>query len=678
MPSPKRSVPAALLSLVLLAGVYAERVTVAVWPFGPLLDIRDGRPQGVFVDILEAVAREEGWQLEYRVGSWTESYQAAVSGAVDLAACVAYTPERERLLEFSTTNVFVESGTLFVRNNSTIVTPFDLEGRRIGVLPGAVATANFEDFLRPFGVRYTLVPFPDYMAVLRGVSEGEVDAGICPLSLGNNLSSDMPVTRTSIYFSPVRVTFAAPRRGGKGLVPALDRRLEALISDPRSVYYASLRHWGLQGPPDLIPDRLKLPLSIAVSALAGLAIGVLWLRYLVGRKTAELRRANLLLSKAESFSKLGSWTWDVQKKRLEGSGEMYDLFGLPRDRSRGELSREFWRALSREDPGSAEEALRSLAERDPPIAISSLITLPDGERRTVLTEAGEVERDASGSPLRIHGYTRDITGQKEAEERERERQRQLLESEKLASLGTLVAGVAHEINNPNHVIMLNAQVLADAWNSLIPVLDETLSGQEDALIGGMEYRELRSSMPGIIGGIRSASSNIEAIVRELREFSAPDVDTGDEEVDLSQVAVAAANLLGGLVRGSTDRFRLEAAPSLPAVRGGFIRLEQVVINLIMNACQSLESRDKAVVVTTGLREDGRIVFLEVRDEGCGMDAAALSHVKDPFYTSKRGKGGLGLGVPLSNSIVEAYGGRLHFVSAPGKGTTATIELPRVG
>ncbi len=296
MPFPKRFVPAALLSLLLLAGVYAERVTVAVWPFGPLLDIRAGRPQGVFVDILEAVAREEGWQLEYRIGSWADSYQAAVSGTVDLMAGVAYTPERERFLEFSSANVFVESGTLYVRNNSAIATPFDLDERRIGVLTGAVATANFEDFLRPFGVRYTLVPFPDYSAVLRGVSEGEVDAGICPLSLGNTLSSDMPVTRTSIYFSPVRVTFVAPRRGGKGLIPALNRRLEALASDPRSVYYASLRRWGLQGPPELIPERLKLPLTIAGSALVGLALGVVWLRYIVRRRTAELRRANLILS----------------------------------------------------------------------------------------------------------------------------------------------------------------------------------------------------------------------------------------------------------------------------------------------------------------------------------------------------------------------------------------------
>lgn len=139
---------------------------------------------------------------------------------------------------------------------------------------------------------------------------------------------------------------------------------------------------------------------------------------------------------------------------------------------------------------------------------------------------------------------------------------------------------------------------------------------------------------------------------------------------------AAANLLGGVLRKSTDRFRLDTDPSIPPVRAGFVRLEQVVINLVMNACQALESRDKAVVVSTGLRADGRTVFLEVRDEGRGMDAEALSHVKEPFYTSRRGEGGLGLGVPLSNSIVEAYGGRLFYTSTPGRGTTATIELPR--
>ncbi len=677
MPAPNRRVLAAILLLSLLTSAYAERVVVAVWPFGPLLDIRGGRPQGVFVDILEAVARDEGWDLEYRIGTWAESYAAATAGTVDLLAAVAYTPERERLLEFSM-NVFVESGTLYVKNNSTIATPFDLEGRRIGVLSGAVVTRQFEVFLESYGVRYTLVPFADYEAVLHGVSGGEVDAGICPLSLGSALSSRMPVTRTSIFFSPVGITFVAPRRDGEGLIAALDRRLEAMKRDPSSVYYASLRRWSLQGRPDLIPEWMRVPLGVAAGLLFALGAGNLWLRYLVRKRTEELRRINLLLSKAQAFSRVGSWTWDLQRDRFECSEEMYDLLGIPRKRSDGEFAKEFRRVLLEADRDSVETALRSLRERAEPNAFTYSVVLPDGQTRTLLTEAGEVEGDAAGRPLRIHGYTRDITDQLAAEERERERQRRLLESEKLASLGTLVAGVAHEINNPNHVIMLNAQVLADAWDSLIPILDDTLDGQEDALVGGMEYRELRSAMPGIIGGIRSASSNIESIVRELREFSAPDVGAGDEEVDLGQVAVAAANLLGGLIRGSTDRFRLETASSLPLVRGGFVRLEQVVINLIMNACQALESRDKAVVVSTGLREEGRTVFLEVRDEGCGMDAAALAHVKDPFYTSKRGKGGLGLGVPLSNSIVEAFGGRLRFSSEPGKGTTATIELPRAG
>ncbi len=669
---------AGFLLLSALARVHADRVTVAVWPFGPLLDIRDGRPQGVFVDILEAIARDEGWQLEYRVGTWEESYASAVSGAVDILACVAYSPEREKVLRFSSANVFVESGTLYVKRGSGIATPFDLEGRRIGVLPGAVATRNLETFLASFGVRYVPVPFADYESVLRGVGRGEVDAGICSLSLGRVLSSRFAVERTSIYFSPVRLTFAGSRRGGMEYIASLDQRFADLKADPDSVYYASLRHWGLQEPPELIPERLRIPLSIAGSALVGLTLGVFWLRYRVRRKTDELRRTNLILSKAQSFSRVGSWTWDVQRGRFEGSDEMYALFGIPRDRSGAALFDAFRRAVSPDDHLSAESALRFLVDQDSPGGQTSRLTLPGGENRTILTEAGEVEKDYSGKPLRIHGYTRDITDQLVREERERESQRQLLESEKLASLGTLVAGVAHEVNNPNHVIMLNAQILSDAWDSLVPILDEALAGQEDALIGGMEYRDLRSSMPGIIGGVRAASSNIESIVRELREFSAPDVESGAEEVDLSMVATAAANLLGGLVRGTTDRFRLDTDPSLPPVRAGFVRLEQVVINLVMNACQSLESREKAVTVSTGLRPDGRTVFLEVRDEGCGMDAEALSHIKDPFYTSKRGRGGLGLGVPLSNSIVEAYGGRLRFASAPGRGTTATIELPRAG
>ena len=268
----------------------------------------------------------------------------------------------------------------------------------------------------------------------------------------------------------------------------------------------------------------------------------------------------------------------------------------------------------------------------------------------------------------------EVTDRVLTEERERIQRARLIQAEKLASLGELVAGVAHEINNPNHAIALNADFLAGAWASAAPLLDRALEGREGDLVGGMEWREAREEAPRLLSGITAASRDIDAIVRGLKDYARGEARPEPEEVALNLVVKAALTLLSNYVKKATNHLVVGLEEGMPPVRAHFQRLEQVAVNLIQNACQALTDPGQSVRVTTAYDDRTNLVSLVVADEGRGMSAELLGRIKDPFFTTKHDIGGVGLGVSISESIIAEYGGRLEYRSDPGSGTVASVSL----
>ena len=131
--------------------------------------------------------------------------------------------------------------------------------------------------------------------------------------------------------------------------------------------------------------------------------------------------------------------------------------------------------------------------------------------------------------------------------------------------------------------------------------------------------------------------------------------------------------MGSHIRKATTRFSTVLAPDLPNVPANQGRLEQVLVNLVINACQALENADCAIVIETGRTPTH--VFVRVTDEGPGIAADDLRKIKDPFFTTKRASGGSGLGLAVSDRIAQEHGGELTFESTPGAGTSATLSIP---
>jgi signal transduction histidine kinase len=302
------------------------------------------------------------------------------------------------------------------------------------------------------------------------------------------------------------------------------------------------------------------------------------------------------------------------------------------------------------------------------------IILKDGTRRWIDTSVSLI-RDSKGQPIGFRGIARDVTQRKQMEEQAKVHQQQLMQAGKMVALGTLVSSVGHEINNPNNFIMLNAPLLEEAWQHVLPILDEYSEKDRDFTIGSVRYTEIRDRIPRLLSGISDGSKRINEIVEDLRGFLKRDASDMNQSVDVNAVLRSAISLLSNMINKSTSHFSVNYGNNLPKLKGNAHRLEQVIINLIQNACQALPDIRRGIFLSTSYDEKTSSIAVKIQDEGVGIPSEVLPHIMDSFFTTKSTSGGIGLGLSISSRIVKEHGGTLVFASEPGKGTIAEITLP---
>lgn len=301
-----------------------------------------------------------------------------------------------------------------------------------------------------------------------------------------------------------------------------------------------------------------------------------------------------------------------------------------------------------------------------------------------------VRRDGSEFPLDISlstwttaqgtyvtGMIRDLTARKHLEEQTRQQELQLIQANKMAALGTLVAGVAHEVNNPNQLVLMNTQMLADTWDDALPILDVYHQEAGDFFLGGLPYGEMRGMLPLLIQDLHAGAQRIEQIINDLRDFTRPNAHRLQESVSLNDVVQRGVRLLNHLIHRKTRHFQMELAESLPPVWGDGQHLEHVVVNLLVNALEALPDAGCGVRVSTSCGPEEHRVVLAVTDQGVGIAAEHLTRLCDPFFTTRAATGGTGLGLAITANLVHEHGGRLTFQSEPGQGTCVRVTLPVV-
>lgn len=249
----------------------------------------------------------------------------------------------------------------------------------------------------------------------------------------------------------------------------------------------------------------------------------------------------------------------------------------------------------------------------------------------------------------------------------------LLQSEKLASIGQLAAGVAHEINNPVGYVFSNLKTLADYVRellSLIDAVDEVASLQElRDMKQRVDYGYIRQDVQALIGESEEGIDRIKMIIKALRDFSHVEEDAF-ALTDLHKGLVSTLKLVNNELKYKAEVITEFAG--LPEIECSASQINQVILNLLTNAVQSIEKHGR-IVIRTGHARD--TVWFEVEDDGQGIQPENVSRLFDPFFTTKPVGEGTGLGLSLSYSIVTKHGGTIEVFSEPGVGSRFRVWLP---
>jgi PAS domain S-box-containing protein len=405
-------------------------------------------------------------------------------------------------------------------------------------------------------------------------------------------------------------------------------------------------------------DGTIFPVEIGVKYLEyrGTAFNVVIVRNITERKVAEeaLRRSEAYLAEAQKMTHTGSWSNDDALWPVYWSEEHYRIFGL--DPQKGLPGRE--EALKPIHPDDLNEVVQGFerAIRDKTESeVEYRIVLPDGRIRYVHGIAHPVLNE-NGDLLEVFGTTIDITERKHAEQaraRLHQLEADLAHINRVSIMGELTASIAHEVNQPLSGVVSNGSACL-RW----------LAGNPPNL---GEARETASRI--VRDGKRAAE--IIARIRAMTNRTATPI----EELDLNEVIREVLALVGDDAKKKAVNIGTQLADGLLPVSGDRVQIQQVLLNLVMNAIEAMgdvADRPRELMITTqNTAEDN--VEVAVEDSGTGLDPSAATKIFDPFYTTK--SSGMGMGLSICRSIVQAHGGRLWASAKTGPGAAFHFTLP---
>jgi PAS domain S-box-containing protein len=624
-----------------------------------------GQPEGFAVDLLKAIATDQGLQLEFDLRPWQNIYAEFQQGQGDILGLVASSPERAALMDFSLPFEQLVCGVYYHREGVIVRSTADLRGLRLAVIKNAIT----HEYARgqPWGV--IIRPYDSLGECVEAVERGEVDA-----ALGTQLVTDYQirrlglthVERSELSFPDISYNLCyAVQPGNKALLAKLNQGL----LDLRLNREHDNLHEKWLGP--LEPQKLRwrdvqpfLPPITAVF-VAALAV-LLWQRRLLRRVSNQaqaIRENEQRLQLVFEGSQDGFWDWDVTSGGILRSPRWAGMLGYTLEEiGRGRQS--FLDRVHPEDLPRVLADVQLMEDGKEHYAHEFRMRAKSGEWKWILDRGKVVARNpATGKPLRVTGTHTDITARKLAEESADRLEQKMRETQKLDSLGVLAGGIAHDFNNLLSVMLGNAS------------------------LARLEAAETPANVARL-DSIITAADRAAELCRQLLAYAGKG-SFSLTRLNLNTLVTETTRLLE-LSISKRARLEFALAPALPVIEGDASQLQQIIMNLVINASEALgEGNAGTIRLATSVVQlpqsgtestgpvaelaPGDYVLLEISDTGCGMTPEVLARIFDPFFTTKFT--GRGLGLAAVQGIVRTHQGALRVSSISGEGSAFHIYLP---
>ncbi|MCU0595307.1 MAG: transporter substrate-binding domain-containing protein [Desulfobacterota bacterium] len=615
-----------------------------------------GVPAGYNVELTRSIAREMGLSVEIRLGTWKEMIDRLEKGEIDALQGVFYSPERDLKFDFSPAHTVNQCVSVVRRGQGSPPETLDvLRGKRIVVQQGDI----MHDFALEKGLGKEVSAVGSQEGALRELAEGRHDCALVSRLTAmywiKRHGWDNLVIGQRPLIAP-DYCYAVPNNH-KALLAQFSEGLK--IIEKTGEYRRIQEKWlGLEknGPPSLV-SALRYSAMVLIPLLVGTLGFSLWswsLRKQVTRRTAELaavsqRHQAILDAVPDIIMEV-----DANKIYTWANPAGFDFFG------KDVIGREAAEYFVGEQ-GTYRQVQRLFEGDENVIYLESWQRRKDGQARLLAWWCRAVKEE-SGTVSGVLSTARDITERKKAEAERQNLQDQLLQAQKMESVGRLAGGVAHDFNNILTTIIANADMaLADA--------------------------EKNSPLRDYLQEIVAAGKRAAGLTRQLLAFSRKQV-LQPEVVKLNKVVMGMEKMLRRLI-GEEIEMKTILASHLGLVEADIGQLEQVILNLAVNAKDAMPRGGTLTLEAANVDLDeeyakahvavrpGPYVMLCMSDTGVGMSREIQARLFEPFFSTKEKGKGTGLGLATTYGIVKQSKGNIWVYSEEGKGSVFKIYLPRV-
>ena len=661
-----------VLQLVAIPAVDASQtVMVGVYNNKPLVFIDDtGTPKGIFIDILEYIAAQEQWDLQYVHGSWPECLDRLESGEIDLMTAIAFSDERAKKYNYTYEAVITNWGQVFVPKGSKINSILDLDKKKIAVKMQDIHFYGIREFTSKFNMECRFIESDGYDVVFELIEVDRVHAGVVNRIFGIQHKNRYPVQETPIMFNPIEVRYAAPKNSEKDLLPAIDIHLRKMYTEKNPFYDKTLNRWLVGSTPWVLPDLLKYTFIGIGLILILFAATNIALRIKVRKRTNELSSANVKLKHEVLVRKKAEEELRKYERIVASSTDHMAMIDLSYsyqavndatlhaiDKSREEVvGKKIWELLGDMPSRELHKQRLDRALSGQVVSYRAWMKFPKLGRRymdIVYTPYALSGKQITGCVVN----SRDVTDRYELEKK-------LEHAKKMEFMGTIAGGVAHDLNN--------------------------------ILSGIVSYPELllmqlppNSPLEKPIQTIKKTGEKAAVIVQDLLTLARRGVDS-KEIVDLNEIIWSFLNSPEYTKIKSFHpnvNFKTALADPLKLISGSTVHLSKTVMNLVSNAVEAVPDWGEVKIITKNAKIDdatiensdvtaGEYVLLEVSDNGSGISEEDVTKIFEPFYTKKvMGRSGTGLGLAVVWGTVMDHAGHIEVKSDGRHGSTFKLYFP---